>query len=63
MVETPLHCPSNECVEDFRCEVCLNVHLVDLHGVRYADVFGPQDPAFVAFCASHRNLSPSVLGV
>jgi hypothetical protein len=36
--------------------------LVDLHGVRYAEVFGAQDPAFVRFCTQHRGLSPSVLG-
>lgn len=63
MVKTVhLRCPSQECNEAFPCEVCLNVHLVDLHGVRYADIFGAQDPAFAEFCSNHQDLSPSVLG-
>jgi len=60
--EGNVQCPSAKCSQDFVCEACLNVHLLDLHGVRYVEVFGPQDPAFVRFCNQHADLSPAVLG-
>jgi hypothetical protein len=64
-MDTPgiLLCPFATCADGATCEACLHVHLVDVHGVRYGEVFGPQDPALLAFCDQHEHLSPSALGV
>ncbi|HEV8361232.1 MAG TPA: hypothetical protein VGR28_12340 [Candidatus Thermoplasmatota archaeon] len=58
-----MRCPMDGCELEFRCDACLHVHLVSSYNVRYVDVFGPHDEAWLDFCDDHAACTPSMLGL
>lgn len=56
-------CPRQGCDRSFTCDACLHAHLLRRYGVRYVDVFGPTQDAWLHFCDDHAGAPPSMLGV
>ena len=57
-----MRCPKQGCERTFTCDACLHTHLVRRYKVRYAEVFGRVNDAWVEFCDDHADCSPSMLG-
>ena len=58
-----VRCPMAGCTRVFACDACMHAHLMRNYRLGYAEVFGPNQEAWVDFCDDHAACTPSALGL